>query len=139
MADRVNGGMSFEEILETGDDDSLYQSLVSTLINDIDLDTTEGADSTFNDLVEQLLNGDEDQQTRASRALSALLDEWEGELNLLIEKDLDSQDQVRQQLENLNIAAEIDPAATNIQDSPLYDLIATDEFREIFETGVDAR
>lgn len=132
MADRVTGGMSFEEILEVGDDDELYQSLLADLIERIEFDTTANTSSTFNTLVEELVNGDDEQQARAAEAISSICEQWVEEIDQLIEDDLDAQDERRQQLENLNIAAEIDPEATNIQQSQLYELIATDEFRNIF-------
>lgn len=132
MADRVNGGMSFEEILEVGDDDELYQALISDLIERLEFDTTTNTASTFNTLVEELINGDDEQQARAADAISQICEQWEAEIDEIIDSDLDAQDARRQQLENLNIAAEIDPEATNIRESQLYELIATDEFKNIF-------
>lgn len=123
--------LAFDEIIANGDSEELYGSLLSTIADQIELDTRPGVKSEFNQYIAMLSSSDADERQRATDALAGLIVDWKTQVNDRINADLAAQAAQQQVIENLNIAATLQPPA-EIKQPKLLELIATDTFKEIF-------
>lgn len=128
----VRSGMTFDEILAHGEDDSLYSALKSTVLDDVAFATNTNAHSDIQQLIEQLnVAPNADTQARVSDAIASYFIDRGADITAVVQSDLVAQQAVRQKLANLNIAAELlPPEQTLVPD--LVDLIATNDFKAIF-------
>ena len=126
-------GMSFDEILAHGEDDSLYSALKSTVLDQAAFDTNDNAGSELMLLIQQLKDAQTiTEQMLISDAIVSQFTERATQLSEVVQSDLVAQQAVKQKLANLNIAAELlPPAETNVPD--LVELIATKDFKKIFD------
>lgn len=130
----IKNGMTFEELLISGSDsEDTYGCLLTDLVDQIELATSPGVDSEINVLMEQLVSStNEDEQHLIANAICDKLAAFTSQIDDLIDKDLDAQQGLREQMLTLNIAAALIPP-TGTRNSKLFDQIATDTFKEIID------
>lgn len=139
MPNKIEDGMSFEELLASGEDNpEMFASLVVDLIDQIEFATTPGVDSDINRLVEQLLQStNEEEQKLIVNAICDILQNFTTTIDDQIQKDLAAQEELRTRLSSLNVAAALlPPEIPQLVDNTLFQTIATPKFKDIIEENI---
>jgi hypothetical protein len=127
-------GMTKEEVLASAGSLS-STGFLNTIADSININTPGGVTELVNELSAAASAGAEEAElTAISDQIVALIAEHQQSIDDMIDADLASQEDLKLRVDTLNTLATILPDPSNEIATAMFDLVATDEFRELNTT-----